>query len=106
MGDKRWKVQERAVAQTLNGERVGPTGTLCALGDPEQVSVAEVGERSMEALDHEWRKTGEILKAIGDPTPADQLLRNALHKLCDAGRVERDPKEKKQGVTYRWRAKT
>jgi hypothetical protein len=81
-----------------------PDGTMRALGSPKDVSLAEVRRRVSEALDGEWLKTNEVLERL-DPKPSVPVVREALTKEAEAGKLERDPPmmEKVKGKTVRWR---
>ncbi|HWG41534.1 MAG TPA: AAA family ATPase [Gemmataceae bacterium] len=81
-------------------------GQLIALGDPAGVGVEEVARRMLTVLDHQWRKTADVLTLFEEPKPSLEQLRLALRAESQCGRVERDPPinvASAQGKAIRWR---
>jgi hypothetical protein len=91
-----------------------PDGSMRALGDPEELGLATVRERVIEALanvEHTdgWLKTDQIIESLGDPKPSDEQVRKALKAEAEARqpKIERDPSihaESSQGGRgHKWR---
>jgi|GEM_PF-5100499 len=75
------------------------------LGDPEQLRLAEVGERAFAELSHGWLTTKEVLETMGEPTPGTETVRKALITLAKEGRIRRDPDiadTRVKGRTVQW----
>lgn len=81
-------------------------GQLRALGDPDQVALAEVERRVQEELTDEWLKTKAVWEALADPQPSLEQVRRALTGLAKQGVVDREPPlsvGSTAGKTIRWR---
>ena len=77
--------------------------TPVALGDPAQYTVAEIAKEVTAALEGQgWLTQKQILELLGNDAKAP-LVKRALDGLLQQGVVERDPPEKKQGATYKYR---
>jgi hypothetical protein len=69
---------------------LGEDGAYRALGDPGQVSQAEVGRRVLALLNGDWRTTTEVWESLAEPRPSKELVRLALQRLWRQGAVERE----------------
>lgn len=66
-------------------------GKYRALGVPEQVASAETQRRVRDILTADWQSTAEVCGALGDPRPAREIVRRALHRLAADRLAERQP---------------
>ena len=85
------------------------TGGMSLLGDPHQLELQEVKDRSIECLTDEWQATKEVRDSVDDPKPSSDQLVKALNDLAGESVVERAPpvsEGAKPGRTYRWRLPT
>jgi hypothetical protein len=81
-------------------------GRMIPLGSPALVTLQEVKNRVLAALDDEFEKTKSIRDHLDDPKPSEDQLLKALEELAQEGKAERDPpfsEGKRQGVRYKWR---
>lgn len=81
-------------------------GSMIALGSPALVTLEEVKNRVLSALDDEFEKTKSIRGHLDDPKPSEDQLLKALEELAQEGKAERDPpfsEGKRQGARYKWR---
>lgn len=99
---RRLKVYSRIETPPDLVYELSESGELAALGDPAALSRAELQRRLLEVLDGEWRTVRELREAL-DPAPSEELIRQALKVLLEAGEVERDPPDGGRGVVHRWR---
>lgn len=82
------------------------SGDMVPLGSPQAVALEEVKGRVLDALSAEWKATKDVRQAIGDPTPSDEQVRQALLALAQDGVVGRDPpiaEGHARGRMHRWR---
>jgi hypothetical protein len=78
-------------------------GRPVALGDPAEYTVAETAKAITAVLEgQDWLTQKQIRDMLGSDVGALPVKR-ALDDLVQRGVVERDPPEKKQGVTYKYR---
>jgi hypothetical protein len=69
-------------------------GKMTALGDPAALEGEVLKTRLLDELGsdgHEWRTTGEITEAMGEPKPSRESVRVALTALATNGKIEREP---------------
>lgn len=84
-------------------------GGMSLLGDPHQLELQEVKDRSIECLTDAWQATKEVQENMDDPKPSSDQILKALSDLAVERAVERDPPiadGSKPGKTYRWRLPT
>ena len=78
-------------------------GRPVALGDPAEYTVAETANAITAVLEgQDWLTQKQIRDMLGSDVGALPVKR-ALDDLVQRGVVERDPPEKKQGATYKYR---
>lgn len=81
-------------------------GEMRALGDPQDVALAEVRERVVGVLSDQWQKTSDVQDSLEEPRPSPEQVRKALQAAARDGKIERDPDISVgdvRGKTVRWR---